>query len=494
MASLPPLAACSVLLLSSCACPTAVGASALQEVDGQTFEATDDEHAFTAPIDLRIDHGQLALLSSLDDEQSLGEGPVEAHRHGHAVQLSAPIDINGLACHVDAQITAGAIEIFLSVPGRPMQHAHGRRVLPQREIPDALAHAHTLHLAHQPKQAIPLLQLVLDTDRFDLPDTAPALVELVDCYQMLSSDHASAKAYASFAATWLSQPPPLDGHSSLTLEQAESDLLWHGHPGPDGKPQPLVRFTVDSVRESTSTGTGQSPSAPQLDINLKGTLPAGIRLHFPDANANDAALLQAFRATAPDHRVLTPSYVYVRPTIGTECTCTLSFPSPGEEVHAFDVVTGSIPCTQDTAWKILSVPLVQGSTWEEPGAHVRLSSITSHDTTWQVTIESTSTDPKARQGGASSSASSSASFSRGGRHVHQSGDPNAPYWLVDAAGERSYPYGKSVASAGGTTRVSLTLDAWGSDPNHTPSQLQVRVVTATVAGVLPVELHHVELP
>jgi hypothetical protein len=77
-----------------------------------------------------------------------------------------------------------------------------------------------------PRAAIAAYQAVIEKHRDEIEFSAPALVNLVACFQWLKGDTAAEKQYALLSSQYLSKPPPLDGASALDLEQAKDDILW----------------------------------------------------------------------------------------------------------------------------------------------------------------------------------------------------------------------------------------------------------------------------
>ena len=77
-----------------------------------------------------------------------------------------------------------------------------------------------------PQAAIAAYQEVIEKYRDEIEFSAPALVNLVACFQLLKGDASAGEDYARLSAKYLSKPPPLDGASVLGLEQAKDDILW----------------------------------------------------------------------------------------------------------------------------------------------------------------------------------------------------------------------------------------------------------------------------
>ncbi|MBN1674837.1 MAG: hypothetical protein JXR37_27585 [Kiritimatiellae bacterium] len=86
--------------------------------------------------------------------------------------------------------------------------------------------ARSEELARNPRAAVASYEELIMNHRAQLPVTAPALMNLVACYQLLKEDPEAAARYAAVAARFLSEPPPLDGVATPNIEQVKEDLLW----------------------------------------------------------------------------------------------------------------------------------------------------------------------------------------------------------------------------------------------------------------------------
>lgn len=81
-------------------------------------------------------------------------------------------------------------------------------------------------LQRKPMEAIELYRKVVEQDRDDIEHSSSALVCMVECFQLLKGDSHAEKLYAELMKKYLTTPPPLDGKSTLNLDQAKEDLLW----------------------------------------------------------------------------------------------------------------------------------------------------------------------------------------------------------------------------------------------------------------------------
>ncbi len=117
--------------------------------------------------------------------------------------------------------------------------------------------------------AIGAFAQIVCQDRYDLPRSAPALVRLVECYQQLRGQPAQRAAYATLAGSMLTDPPPLDGCSVLSLDAAREDLLWRSWIEEDRVAGRLFRFQRSAVERLSVD------NADQLVIMLSAPLEAG---------------------------------------------------------------------------------------------------------------------------------------------------------------------------------------------------------------------------
>jgi hypothetical protein len=118
-----------------------------------------------------------------------------------------------------------------------------------------------------PRTAIIAYEEIIEKHRDEIEYSAPALVNLVACFQLLKGDASAEARYASLASKYLSKPPPLDGASVLDLEQAKDDMLWKVW----SDPVPLmVGSSVLKALPDFAGGSGHlgsSSSAGDLDVS-----------------------------------------------------------------------------------------------------------------------------------------------------------------------------------------------------------------------------------
>jgi hypothetical protein len=146
----------------------------------------------------------------------------EAHAAGDQAIIAFNGRFNGGETIVRGSVSGEAIkgEIVAGADARPFSGTVTRAAA------DLLAQGREKQLQRKPKEAIACYVDVIEHHRSELANSAPALVYLVECYQSLVGDEAAGAAWQVASKRYLSSPPPLDGSSSITIDQAKQDLLF----------------------------------------------------------------------------------------------------------------------------------------------------------------------------------------------------------------------------------------------------------------------------
>jgi hypothetical protein len=340
--------------------------------------------------------------------------------------------------------------------------------------PSLFDEAREKKLARQPKEAIALYQRAIADHRFDLPRSAPALVELVECFQLLKDDAEIAARYRELSAKWLSEPPALDG-AALGLDAAEEDLLWQPWPGADGKPRPLIAFTVDSAERTKSIQGGVAKS--QLRITLKAHPAADMPLQvsaFSFAESSGQAL-----AIDPDGAQHQASEVMLSNFNG-ELDAYLTFDDLTASVVKLKRLSGTVAVTQRKEWKLLQVPLREGERVGEGDNAWKIAAVQREgevSVTLRRALDLSTADGLAQVASAASSASAGA------------GGGGGDIWLIDDAGRRIDAHGMSSSSGNSSQSMTLSFGAIALPPT-----LVCLEVTKTSSRDLPFAFDGVDLP
>jgi len=131
------------------------------------------------------------------------------------------------------------------------------------------------------RPAIDAYRTIIERDRRDLGQAAPALIRLVDCYRQLKNDEAAATDFARDAGKFLSRPVnltddlPFGETALLSLEHAKEDLLWKSwDPGQQPHGWSRFAFLLQSADESRRIQKGVRTSI--LTLSLQGKSEPGV--------------------------------------------------------------------------------------------------------------------------------------------------------------------------------------------------------------------------
>ncbi len=372
------------------------------------------------------------------------------------------------ACHV-----ALAIPALLAAAG-PCAGADGQ--------PSLFEQAREQQLAHQPKQAIDLYRREIDADRFDLEHAAPALVELVACYQLLKDEPGVAAEYRADATKFLSHPPRLDGSGKLALDDAREDLLWQPWTAASGVESAVLTFAVDSANRRSAVGGG-GVTGSQLQIVLQATMPPGMPILMAVASFDqDCGNANATLADGSAHAATQVTVMHANGAI----SAFLTFTDIPATVSKLKRLAGEIAITQRKAWEDRRVPLRDGER------------IGTAPTDWQIIAVNSQGELTVRLSRARSmsaedldhrQSTTAVTTAGGAAGFNSETQDGAVFWLVDDGGRRHDA--QSSGMSGDNQNQSLTLN-FGAVAGT--STLVNRVVTATSTRKMRFALDGVDVP
>ena len=142
--------------------------------------------------------------------------------------------------------------------------------LPAADRAEAQAQAQVLLAQERWQEAIPHLVASIEADRSDVESSAPALIDLVRCYQKMHMDPACAAQYASTMGKYLTRPPALDGQSLPELATVEEDLLWKSWVGEGDRVQ--LRLGQARVVKLISKGKNNPTLYIDIELHVEGLL------------------------------------------------------------------------------------------------------------------------------------------------------------------------------------------------------------------------------
>ncbi|HYE04010.1 MAG TPA: hypothetical protein VEL07_00705 [Planctomycetota bacterium] len=343
-----------------------------------------------------------------------------------------------------------------------------------------LEHGRALQLAHEPREAIAVYAALIDERRFAVEHTAPALVGLVECFQMLAGDAGAAADYARIAAKYLAKPPALDGKATLAIAAARKDLLWK--PWVDGAASPFA-FAITGARRSIENENGKKIRRMQVTLSAEvGDL--RVQDAFGFAQAFDQAFDQKSNARL---RAAGKAYAGRARThaFDGKLTVTITVDGVPAKVEALDAIEATVPLTVIVGRTLAEKPLRVGEHWTADDVRHEIASFTSDAGGHHLEIVTRLTgDAGGGAFGVAGAASATASAGGGGAGV---GD-DSPIWLRTATGG-IHPNGSSSTSSNGQGRLSLDFPA-----GDAPTALMVCTGTETATGDVRIALTDVPLP
>jgi hypothetical protein len=335
-----------------------------------------------------------------------------------------------------------------------------------------LDQARELKLARKPKEAIELYAKVIENDRFDTMHAAPALVDLVECFQLLKDDAATAKRAKEALERYLSEPPPLDGAHAVALETAEEDLLWK--PWPDIAeipPKPMFAFKLTNAEQKRQMKEGKVSES--TVITLDAGAPKRMRFTANSQLSDEKACSATATLADGSAHVATQHWGF---STGDGIRASLTFEDIPAGTKKLAKLEGMVTVSQDQEWELKRIALREGETWDTPEEACKLTGAKEQAGAWTITVVQTK---KGAHGGGSSSSSSSSS----------GGTIDSPIWLSDDHGARMLPRSLSQQGSGATTTSTMVFSVSGK-----PTTLVHRVVTKTSTRPAPFALTDVELP
>jgi hypothetical protein len=209
--------ASSVLILVLLAAPLA-GLDAAPPLDGRAYAivVAGGGGAAAGRATLVFAAGQSRL--DYADDASL-PFTYEAHADAEVVSFTGRFAAAGTTLRGSVVGEAIKGEVIAGDDARPFSGAL------TREAAGLLERARERQLQRRPQEAIGLYAELIEHHRGELAWSAPALVYLVECFQALAGDAAAEARWKELSTRYLSAPPPLDGVSTITIDQAKQDLL-----------------------------------------------------------------------------------------------------------------------------------------------------------------------------------------------------------------------------------------------------------------------------
>ncbi|HYE04011.1 MAG TPA: hypothetical protein VEL07_00710 [Planctomycetota bacterium] len=350
------------------------------------------------------------------------------------------------------------------------------------DLPPALllARARDLAQGREPKRAVSLLRAIVEGHRYEPWVSAPALVQWIECHQALRGDKAAEREYAKLAARWLGTAPALDG-AVPGVDAVREELLWRtwSTPAPAGlEAEPdeahwRPAFAVDQVDRSSSTWDGKTQK--QVQIRLKATIPAGMRLvtrmGLADEGDVDAMLVAGTHEVPATHASLSSH--------GDGFHLYMTFAEPPRDIETC-AVRGELKLRQHIAQETVAVPLREGATWAQDGSQGTVTSCSIAKGSCSVGLEVRGGD--AADGGASARSSSSSGF--GGF-----ADDGAAIRLANDDDMIIGPNSSSVQSTNGVAHHTLTF----ATP-FAPTRLLIDVPGETSTRSVAFAADGIELP
>lgn len=395
--------------------------------------------------------------------------------------------------------------------------AGGVPVLAAADVPAKTSAAQELMRQRKPKEAIPQLIKIIEEKRDKLEESADALIQLVQCFQLLKGDAAAEKQYAELSAKYLSKPPALDGKSLPTVDQASEDLLWKAWTaGQDCR----YSFATGQVQRELTLETQDGPATSEVTISLNTVdatpAPANDReiaemeKHLRGADPATAARMRmeierqrshgaANKLTGADGDDAFGRGWAATARIGERSyQGTASFSFGGvrvvfkglpEQAQRIDELTATLQLAQPRQMEDTLVPLRKGATWTAGDQTGTVTDVVVRGKATTVKL-SMKTVGKGRGGGASAAGSSTSVFGGGG----MSADPgeaesDAPICLVTPEGRLFTPRGMSSSSINGNATMELTFH--GADK---ADKLRLRRAAAMSMREVPLKVMGIKLP
>lgn len=394
--------------------------------------------------------------------------------------------------------------------------AGGVPVLAAADVPAKTSAAQELMRQRKPKEAIPQLIKIIEEKRDKLEESADALIQLVQCFQLLKGDAAAEKQYAELSAKYLSKPPALDGKSLPTVDQASEDLLWKAWTaGQDCR----YSFATGRVQRELTLETQDGPATSEVTVTLntvdatpspandreiaemekhqRGLDAAGkarLRMEIERQRARGAASkLTGADGDDPFGR----GWDATAKIGGRNFQGTASFSFGGlrivfkglpEDAQLIDELTATLRLAQPRQMEDTLVPLRKGATWT---AGDEVGTVTDVVVRGKATTVKLSTKSQGKRRGGGASASSSSTSIVGGGMAADPGETesDAPICLVTPEGRLFTPNGMSSSSINGNATMEMTFH--GADK---ADKLRLRRTAAMSVREVPLKVTGIKLP
>ena len=382
--------------------------------------------------------------------------------------------------------------------------------------------AQELMRSRKPKEAIPQLVQLINEKRDTLEESTDALIQLVTCFQLLKGDAAAEAQYAELAAKYLSKPPPLDGKSLPTVDEASEDLLWKGWmPGQPSR----FGFLLGAVERTIKMEQQDGPSVHTLEIKfaVEDSSPAAngktdretemmeaMARREPDpakaARMRKEILMEQARGhgaklASADGDGLLGSAGKASVRIGDKHYegsakfwsgwVTVTIAGLPIDAKVIDEVTANLHLSQPRQIDETMVPLRKGASWNSGGEAGTITDVATQGNKTTVKCSSKPTGGKADRGGDSTTVTaggmSMATAGAGGGN--EAPDTEAPFCLVTPDGKTFTPRGSNMSSHNGNATMTFTFQ--GAEK---ADRLRVRKTATLSVREVPLSVQGIKLP
>lgn len=424
---------------------------------GQAFEALPSGDGI---VRIELEDAGLRLVRGPDEPELMI--PVSERREGAARILSGRSADAGIG--VEARIAGEDLALIIEEAGAKRGPLPGKRAGARGDAATALALARLAGETRGPAAAIPRLVALIEGERDAVSVTGPALVHLVACFQRLKGDAAQAKRYIEIAAKYLTTPPPLDGTSTVTLEQAQDDLLWKSW-----KPGEALRYRAtigdrSRSRSLSKDGQRQEQLSIQIEIAGDGPVPRSTAGHGDDDEERPTLTAHAGGTTYRSEQL------WLHGSGDDHLQAQVQFHGIPDGLRSFDLLEGGVPLALPRETRQQRIPLRQGGTWEMQVAEGVIESVAQKGDGFEVTFKLSYRERNARVW----------------RQLSLHGD-DAPFTLLGADGKPVQTGSTSMRGSGEGATCTYGC-------REEPTTLLVREVLSESTKVLPIRLERVELP
>lgn len=344
--------------------------------------------------------------------------------------------------------------------------------------------ARTKQLTRRPQEAIELYRKIIESNRDCLEYSAPALVHMVECFQLLKGAPNIEKQYKEMVGKYLSKLPLLDGVSKLDRLKAEDDLLWKpwagktapspgrrmkGERRPDAvvsKGRIQLRLYIGARNAFFDVGSEFTPAVSfRLEIEAESTMRI-TRIEGPLNCIAEGLDQQKYASSTP--------YTHLNPIAAWS---SFNFGQIPTHLDKFKSIKGEIRVHSARSFVKHPIELQKDARLDLKDEKIALISLSSKNHIYNLAVERVDSSPSAFTGGMS------------GGFPNRPFSLGPPYLLLLSNGKTIEPVQRSHESSGGKTLSRLTFET-----NEQPEKLVYVTVGATSSRLFPFEFKHVALP